>query len=60
MPCEGRQHWDHAKGAHPVQDPMLGQRGAGGGERSEVSVKGPLLGEALAYLFSEGSFLWTS
>lgn len=23
MPCEGRQHWDHAKGAHPVQDSML-------------------------------------
>lgn len=36
MPCEGRQHWDHAEGAHPVQDPMLGGR--------EVSVTGPLLG----------------
>lgn len=36
MPCEGRQHWDHAKGAHPVQDSMLGG--------TEVNVTGPLLG----------------
>jgi hypothetical protein len=36
MPCEGRQHWDHAKGAHPVQDSMLGG--------IEVNVTGPLLG----------------
>lgn len=40
MPCEGRQHGDHAKGTHPVQDSMLGG--------IEVNVTGPLLGKSLA------------
>lgn len=47
MPCEGRQHWGHAKGAHPVQDSVLGG--------IEVNVTEPLVGGgvSLAHLGRE-------
>lgn len=39
VPCKGRQHWDHAEGAHAVQDPMLGEGGRVEGEVVGVALR---------------------